>query len=286
MSEPIPRLPAELEYHIFEISAHLHPKSIPILLLVARRVKIWLEPVLYNVIVFDAEWTGDYPSPWPRFDPARFSPALHSRAFSQHVKNLLCIHVRVPLKTIFANCSAVHNLVLVVHGSTPTFPSAMPLRRLCTQLKRLFSSTGVDFTHSLFSHITHLELIDRFIERGEHWRGLALIPSLTHLAFWQMQQQSIPVLRATLTACPTLRVLVCLHYDPMDPGEYSEKDPWKGFEVLGQNTRFVCMITSHFAQDWHIGARGGEDFWIRAERLIAQRNSSEMDRETFILLER
>ncbi|KAF8185832.1 hypothetical protein K438DRAFT_1973677 [Mycena galopus ATCC 62051] len=276
------RLPPELERDIFEIFARSNLKSIPTLLLVAHRVKIWLEPILYDVVVFC------YPSPGHLFfDAARFSSALHSRAFSQHVKNLLCTNVKVPrLEAIFANCSAVQNLALVVKNSTlPPFPSSMPLRRLYTKLERLFPLTGVDFTHSLFAQLTHLELMDGPLggqREWAHWRGIAPIPNLTHLAF--LMDHSVTVFQGALAACPTLRVLVYLYYaNPVDPGD--DPDLADVFESLARDTRFVCVPAPNFIRDWEIGARGGEDFWVRAETFIAQRDAGEIDPETFVLRE-
>ncbi|KAJ7921028.1 hypothetical protein B0H13DRAFT_2318784 [Mycena leptocephala] len=46
-----PRFPRELERIIFEIAAHAHTTSIPTLLLAAVRVKDWLEPLLYRVVL-------------------------------------------------------------------------------------------------------------------------------------------------------------------------------------------------------------------------------------------
>ncbi|KAJ7887124.1 hypothetical protein B0H14DRAFT_2696630 [Mycena olivaceomarginata] len=50
MSNP-PKLPPELECTIFEIAALARPKMIPSLILVAHRVKHWVEPLLYRVIM-------------------------------------------------------------------------------------------------------------------------------------------------------------------------------------------------------------------------------------------
>ncbi|KAF8185847.1 hypothetical protein K438DRAFT_1836418 [Mycena galopus ATCC 62051] len=154
----------------------------------------------------------------------------------------------------------------------------MPLRRLSTELKLLFPPTGVDFAHSLFAHITHLELVDplREGEEWQQWQGLALIPNLTHLAF--LMEESVSVFRGALAACSALRVLVYLYF--FDPPEANE-----GLESFAQDTRFVLISAPNFVKDWESGARGGEDFWVRAERFIAQRNSGEIDRETFVLEE-
>jgi hypothetical protein len=39
------------------------------------------------------------------------------------------------------------------------------------------------------------------------------------------------------------------------------------------------MPAPPFASDWQIGARDRDDFWVRAERFIAQRVSGQVDRE-------
>jgi hypothetical protein len=44
----------------------------------------------------------------------------------------------------------------------------------------------------------------------------------------------------------------------------------------------IALCTG-LAKDWQIGARGGDDFWVRAERFIAQRVSRQVDRE-FVFL--
>ncbi|KAF7317625.1 hypothetical protein MKEN_00849900 [Mycena kentingensis (nom. inval.)] len=43
-----PHLPRELERAIFELAALRRPRSIPVLMLVAWRVKEWLDPVLFR----------------------------------------------------------------------------------------------------------------------------------------------------------------------------------------------------------------------------------------------
>ncbi|KAJ7921925.1 hypothetical protein B0H13DRAFT_140548 [Mycena leptocephala] len=48
---PDPRLPPELERTIFEIVALSRPSGIPNLMLVAARVKAWIEPLLYRIVL-------------------------------------------------------------------------------------------------------------------------------------------------------------------------------------------------------------------------------------------
>ncbi|KAJ7847815.1 hypothetical protein B0H14DRAFT_2510340 [Mycena olivaceomarginata] len=271
-------LPVELERKIFEIAAQSNSAFIPTLLLVAHRVKTWLEPMLYSVVVFSDPIDGHV-----RFDPVRFGSAIQSQTISEHVKNLLTPYENFPLldlDLILASCSAVQNLVLFPNQSDLLpFLSTMPLRRLSTALTDVFPATGVDFMHPLFSRLTHLELMDTLTNAvWEEWKGLTLIPNLTHLAF--LIEKSLAIFQGVLAACPALQVLVSLHW-----GFKGISYAGIGLEPLSQDTRFVCMPAPPLSADWQIGARGGDDFWVRAEKFVAQRVSGQVDRGTFVLQE-
>ncbi|KAF8201877.1 hypothetical protein K438DRAFT_1965329 [Mycena galopus ATCC 62051] len=273
-----PRLPVELERHIFEIAAHLHSKSIPKLLLVAQRVKIWVTPILYRVVVVYSYLLPGHLS----FDFPHFISAIQSQPISEHIRNLFISHdVRAPpspedLVHALASCSAVQNLALLYSAEPDHLPllSAMPLCRLCISLKDVFPRTDIDFFHSIFSHLTHLELRDHLEgATWAQWKGLALIPNLTHLACWM--ERSIAILEGALAACPRLQVLVYLYWGGAGIG----------LELLAHDIRFLCILAPNSVADWQIGASGGDDFWVRAETFIAQRNSGEVDRGTFVLKE-
>ncbi|KAJ6481934.1 hypothetical protein C8R45DRAFT_1003500 [Mycena sanguinolenta] len=146
----------------------------------------------------------------------------------------------------------------------------MPLRRLSTKLAYLFRLVRIDFTHSLFSRITHLELRDGLEGAGwEELKGLTTIPNLTHLAF--LMEKSLSIFQNILAGCPGLQVLIYLYF---------HSNPGRGLGSLAHDTRFVCIPAPSFYTDWQIGARGGDDFWVRAENFIAQRNSGEISRES------
>ncbi|KAJ6505111.1 hypothetical protein C8R45DRAFT_544408 [Mycena sanguinolenta] len=57
-SDHEPTLPPELERRIFEIAALACPVRIPTLMLVARRVKFLVEPLLYRVVFLKDSTTG------------------------------------------------------------------------------------------------------------------------------------------------------------------------------------------------------------------------------------
>jgi hypothetical protein len=227
--------------------------------------------MLYSVVVFSNPIDGHV-----CFDPVRFGLAIQSQTISEHVKNLFTPYENFPLldlDLILANCSAVQNLVLFPNQSNLLPLSTMPLRRLSTALTEVFPVTGVDFMHPLFSRLTHLQLMDTLTNAvWEEWKGLALIPNLTHLAF--LIGGSLAIFRGVLAACPALQVLVFLHWES---GVVSYEGI--GLELLSQDMRFVYMRSPPLSADWQIGARGGDDFWIRAEKFIAQRVSGQVDRK-------
>ncbi|KAJ7321876.1 hypothetical protein DFH08DRAFT_888826 [Mycena albidolilacea] len=101
-------LPVKLECKIFEIATQLNSTFIPTLLLVAHRVKTWLEPMLYSIVVFSDPIDGHV-----CFDPVRFGSAIQSQTISEHVKNLFKPYknfLLLDLNCILASCSAVQNL--------------------------------------------------------------------------------------------------------------------------------------------------------------------------------
>ncbi|TFK58527.1 hypothetical protein BDN72DRAFT_906654 [Pluteus cervinus] len=65
-----PRLPVELERAIFEDAAQGSRDSIPTLMLLANRVKEWLEPLLYSIVVIHQSSRGlkGYSPPIERLD--------------------------------------------------------------------------------------------------------------------------------------------------------------------------------------------------------------------------
>ncbi|CAK5266550.1 unnamed protein product, partial [Mycena citricolor] len=83
---PLARLPEDVERYIFEIGAFSNPRSISTYMLVARRVKIWLEPLLYRTLVTGSEAIPAIPAvPLQRILDLPDAPR-----FTAHTHNLLC----------------------------------------------------------------------------------------------------------------------------------------------------------------------------------------------------
>ncbi|KAJ7863129.1 hypothetical protein B0H14DRAFT_3862997 [Mycena olivaceomarginata] len=245
-----PIFPPELEREIFEIAVQSNTKIIPPLLLVARRVKTWLEPLLYPVIVFRDPLPGHISF---SLDGLLAVLRLKPLDFAQtHIRHLFLprrISERqddlVPLLTM---CSGVHNL------------------------KTCFSPHPVDFTHALFAQITHLDLLDEVHGRWDtRWAGLAHIPHLTHLAFDLSPSRTSnweDVLHAALMHCSALQVLALMWSPWLRDEMRHNRDE---IRMLAQrDPRFVIVLLTSHTHDWETGARGGIDSWNRAEELVGQ----------------
>ncbi|KAJ6508799.1 hypothetical protein C8R45DRAFT_454433 [Mycena sanguinolenta] len=276
-----PVFPPELEREIFEIAARSSTKLIPRLLRVARRVKIWLEPLLYPIIVFRDSLPGHI-----CFSFAGLLHALSSQPpgfAAEYIRHLFIPYTVLERETrigqLLAICSGVQDLVLM---NTPMprvrgpfrlgLLAKMSLTRLCISAKNLFAPDPVDFTHALFAHVTHLDLLDEVGDPWDpRWAGLALIPRLTHLAFditesllWE------GVIYGALKHCPKLQALA-LMWSPWlrDTMRMHEQEEKVG-RVADSDPRFVIVLQTSYTHDWESGARGGIDAWNRAEELVGQ----------------
>ncbi|KAJ7137626.1 hypothetical protein C8R43DRAFT_1202884 [Mycena crocata] len=245
-----PLLPPELERNIFAISALSDSTVIPALILVAHRVKIWIEPLLYRIVSLDPRQTKHH------VPEHVFLKALESKPanlWQDHTRHLsLGIPNAEQLDRILALCNHTSNLALFhINWSfrwAKFLPrmAAMPLVRLAANLCILFKPEVVDFDHSVFAHITHLT---------------SNYPCGPFDGF----------LRDVFAHCISLEVFVfryknevlrdCLHY----------------YAYFADEPRAVVLGVDDFLKDWEIGAEGGVDYWVRAERFIKQRQSGEIN---------
>ncbi|KAJ7112028.1 hypothetical protein C8R43DRAFT_1113438 [Mycena crocata] len=267
-----PVLPLDLEREIFELAAHSQPTSIPRLMLVASRVKIWLEPLLYRTLFLthDDQVVDGYPT----LPCKSFSQIIRDKPTSliqKSVRHVFLSHVPDEDVTwLLTTCTRIGNLFVMGFQIDKHLPviSALPLERLDCDLRGLFSGiSGIEFTHTLFSHLTHLRYFGR-VGTPDTWSGLALIPCLTHLAFYH--REFIPLCLGFLDSCKSLLILVHLQFGTVS-GELRDIDI-----RLAEDPRFLSMSAPNFAEDWRNGAHTGVDFWTHAEAFLDRRKSGQV----------
>ncbi|KAJ7159381.1 hypothetical protein C8R43DRAFT_1234086 [Mycena crocata] len=252
-----PSLPPELERQIFEISALSSPVGMLNLMLVAWRVKYW------------TGWISV-------LDPDTFLAVIgtkHATFFHENMKNLLLTEFwsvrRSPAtyQAILAACPGVTNLFLVpaMHPHVDALEHLAP-RRLAINVDLFFYNDPKDFSHPLFHHATHLEMVD---DRWEDiLNNLPLMPNLTHLAF--DDSSAIHMYADSARLCGKLE---CIVFSKVD-------HPWGWrthedlIDTLLEDIRFVMIGRSNVVADWQICAyNAGDDHWIRAETIIAERRA-------------
>ncbi|KAF7368006.1 hypothetical protein MSAN_00866400 [Mycena sanguinolenta] len=269
-----PRLPPELEHRIFKIAALARPIGVPTLMLVARRIKIWVEPILYRV-VFLKDSAADYTDVLHYRGLPTFTPdALKKRSQQSfgHVRHLFIdddLVGETALTSWLLACTGATNLyawLICTPGILDSISGFMNIQYLTIDVRALCDTT---VPLPLFLTVTHLELLD-FTNESDNvdcvCRNLSLIPRLTHVALnWRLDSA---LSHATLCANPQLQCIVFL--SPMAPLDGSP---------LLDDDRFACINPRvHFYPDWLNGAVFGQDFWYFADAFLAARRAGTIDR--------
>ncbi|KAJ7064590.1 hypothetical protein C8F01DRAFT_1366891 [Mycena amicta] len=302
-SDDEPRLPRELEREIFYTAALLHPLTIPKLLRVARRVLIWVEPLLYRTLRI-----GNRPSHVSQLKAASTKP-LEFLARAVQCVGLYATRDYHAARGILSLCTGVTRLALSrdpsVQNLLPVL-SAFPIQRFAGFLSDLMHAIVTEepspeeiAAHPLFCCLTHIDLFDSL----DPFDGLSIIeilpslPSLTHLTIAQWDRvtyhvdaiSSLPFLAHLGINCPSgplgtmckwlerilktsrsLRILAVLTNDRHDSRlqvPESLRDP-----------RFVlCLWCS-----WCEGVEDGTNHWTIAEDFVARKQRGEVDENVFL----
>ncbi|KAJ7150511.1 hypothetical protein C8R43DRAFT_1006007 [Mycena crocata] len=261
-------LPFELERVIFELAAWQYPETVLTLILVARRVCIWIEPLLYHVLVVNRKdgWL------------IRIIQSKSPEFLCQHVHHLALSNgiTRSELTLMLSMCTNLEDLALWTGDTYPELLSEMQhlthLRRLSINLFDLFGGHTRFKLPSIeelpFGNLTHLDIFSNVPE--EIWPVFGTLASLTHLSF---SDYYIPELLAkALDSCALLQVLIVVWTQDTDfvPETPEITDP-----------RFCMVSCPNFEADWELGAWGGLDFWNRADQFVASKRRGEIEASVF-----
>lgn len=170
---------------------------------------------------------------------------------------------------ILSRCSGTMDLALHCSLGPSFLPivAILPSQRLSASLYELFGGGEVDFSHVLFTQITHIEIFGTPLS-NDFVVGLGQLPRLTHLSFilpflWSDKDGFYATLfLGVLASCSRLEALFLVFWGLKEIASYNHFAP--------DDSRSILMLVDD-------SMVGGEDFWIRAERFIAQRQSGEID---------
>ncbi|KAJ6465313.1 hypothetical protein C8R45DRAFT_494473 [Mycena sanguinolenta] len=268
-----PRLPPELERGIFEIAALARPNWIPVLMLVARRVKCWVEPFLYRVVFLQSVIMPEelHDLGLPNFAMDELDQRFHNCL--RHVRYLLVDSEAERKNWPLASCTGVTNLfahfrctpdiLTSISGFTDITYLTIDVRTLC--------GTAVPFP--LFLTVTHLELLDFYAQSGEVdsvCLNISLIPCLTHMAL----NMSLDTLLSHAALC-AITQLQCIVFLSTDEASLN------GSPLL-DDSRFVYIKEGlPYDTDWLNGAVFGEDYWSFADAFLAARRAGTIHRSRY-----
>ncbi|KAJ6489821.1 hypothetical protein C8R45DRAFT_1096806 [Mycena sanguinolenta] len=249
MSDTVsPRLPRESECAVFELTALLHPTAIPKLVLVASRVKDWVEPLLYRVVFLSCWDSHRHGFPILSADAFLRKMGWKSPSFLQAAVQYLFLEYSLPasdmatVNSVLASCPGVTHLF--IHNQSPASCAARP---------------HFKFTAPLFHNITHLRLRGGVPNLDIHhiWTGLCSMPKLTHGAF---DSGTIASLTPALMR-ENNRLQCIVHIS------------WGDVNEEYQDDLDLFRLTD------------GADFWALAEFFIAAKLAGKFDRSCYFISE-
>ncbi|KAJ7913585.1 hypothetical protein B0H13DRAFT_2004389 [Mycena leptocephala] len=258
-----PLLPVELEREIFEMTAQMYPHEIPTLLRVARRFLIWIEPLLYTILVASDQKMVRVLLNARKSKPPEFFHAV------RHVALLPAGDCSVDdVLQLLRLCTKVTDF-----GSTQSFTTPALLRilaemrvqRMALSLNNLFDGS-IDLTHPSFGSVTHLDIFDDD-DITLICAQIPTLPALTHLSLDRKTPRDI--ILTVLANCPRLELLLVLWQFPnlYKPARFPHV----------YDVRFVIGQYNTYWDDWNDAAKGLPRLWSRGDDFVARKRRGEIE---------
>ncbi|KAF9482284.1 hypothetical protein BDN70DRAFT_991218 [Pholiota conissans] len=257
---PFNNLPVELQREIFVVAARSERGSALRLVLVARRIKQWVQSYIYDLVTLGSDDTKLF---------LRTMNSVPPEFFAAKVRKL-CLSVSVSAgnaERILKVCTGVVDLAFWVDymrafpkQSVAPFLSPLPLRRLSIELNHFISLfTDPKSLPKWCDALTHLDLILWKHHSSPIIPHLDKLLALTHLALRPRHHlREDHQLLTNLSGCMRLQVLII--FDEPD----SEETVWS------EDSRVVYMpYPPKIITEWEAQAKHDDGCsWSRAEELV------------------
>ncbi|KAJ7837293.1 hypothetical protein B0H13DRAFT_184107 [Mycena leptocephala] len=269
-------LPAELEREILELAARTAPDDQALrcrLMLIVRRTRIWIEPIIHELNIFLIPNDVD-----------RFLELLKTKttpAFVADHTKALCFGHRACEPFILRNEGNTSSVCCVLAACTGTrrlacwlnFPqddpilgliAQLPLRRLSMELERFVWLLN-RYPHDVWlRNLTHLDLV--IWPASGQLPDLTRLPSLTHLSF------SCPPATPVRSMCLLLQVLIIR----MDVSENfpSVSEIISSAPEIDADPRVVILPSRGAVLEWKNSWNGQPDMWTEGEAIVSERTRS------------
>ncbi|KAF9057062.1 hypothetical protein BJ165DRAFT_1418216 [Panaeolus papilionaceus] len=267
-----PRLPPELERRIFVLAFDFDdPVENRQLLLVAKRICVWLRPEIYRIF-FQCPHDRHY------LNFQNCPEGVNRVEICQYARHILVGFGVSTKKTLelLDMCPAVEDFaywsIMDLHGLWPTVSKLPNLRRLTGYMAKLTIS---QLSEGAFApRFTHLELLrpETAVKLGPGvFSGL---PSLTYLALWG-EYKDYDGLTKALRSCHSLRVIIYYSHLRRSKAELQKL-------YAAELRMAVIYYMSRDKEDWLKGARGGYDMWHFAEDIVFARQAKYFETDEYL----
>lgn len=271
MSVP-PSFPDELQRLIFEIAARKSGVCALKLVVLDRRVRIWIEPIIYESIVVRNKLSASRLLETMKMKPPMlFDANVRSLAFGSTVTFLQA-------KAILEKCSRrIMNFAVWGFDRNPSI--FLPFIRL-PSLRRLsltsHSPSELNIPPGVLSSLTHLILDGPYTwyhlrnaihhlkhtdeDHTDHITATALFPNLTHFCVDSLNWGSAQSLLKIAKNLKYFAIIVPLRF--------------KAIPIITQrivelgDPRVVVMEHDYNIKHWEGSVRGGADVWDQVEQLV------------------
>ncbi|KAM6500031.1 hypothetical protein JOM56_003045 [Amanita muscaria] len=232
------KLPPELERRIFETCALESPEVCTVLVLIARRVHVWIDPILIATVCIMEDFESKR---WDRLECllAKLANGKPVEYYAQNIKNLaiLGFFQIEAINRILAICTGVENLVL--SASARGFVDFFENPQAGRNLRRLSINLGA--------------VSPQF---GSGMRTMTGPP------------EQVMQLMQTL---PTVRYVALGHYCGGERYKYADAAINNSPHIREAWDVRVVFLSDIPQYDWERGARGKGDFWNLVEREVERR---------------
>ncbi|KAJ7059517.1 hypothetical protein C8F01DRAFT_1370432 [Mycena amicta] len=264
MAAANPRLPTELEREILEITARVYPEMRYTLLFVARRARIWIEPLLYRTLILEKTST---------------LPLKPQHLLAAHTRHIGLLFMHDTTTEVLRLCTgithaAIGELATITEGFHDSFHALRQIQFLACHGDALCNSARLskeDAALPVFASLTHLELFNDKLPTCflDFCAGL---PVLTHLAL-NDTDSGWTTMEHLLQRCTNLRLLVLLAISQGEAGSIVCDVPRSLSDV-----RFVIT----WYERWQEGALDCYSYWDVADDFVAQKRRGLIKNSVFL----
>ncbi|KAF8184032.1 hypothetical protein K438DRAFT_2020405 [Mycena galopus ATCC 62051] len=252
-----------------------YPETIPVLLPISgcRRVHLWIESLPHTVLDLSNE-------PQLCAIETKAPTFLQKAVRNVYVEGVDDATIITRYEKLLSKCSRIINISLNFDHLDDFNLRSLDqsrIQKVAIPVPSVVATWKLaGFKDPNFRYTTHLDLFQAYGAGDQSdwgpWRGLACLPDFTHLCL--LLSTSTGIVADIFTECQGLVVVVVMSYESVEDA----------VTMNIADSRVVVMKMAHtYKADWNIGAKGGDDFWVRAAAFVSRKLAGEIGKKCYLL---